>query len=114
MRLHVRCPAKINLHLQVLGRRPDGYHELRTLFAAVGVWDDLWFEEGPAGTVELTVEPAGAVPDGSDNLAVKAARALSEKMGRERGARIALRKQIPVAGGLGGGSANAAGRSSVS
>ncbi|MGD1149022.1 MAG: 4-(cytidine 5'-diphospho)-2-C-methyl-D-erythritol kinase [Thermoanaerobaculaceae bacterium] len=108
MRLHVRCPAKINLHLQVLGRRPDGYHELRTLFAAVGVWDDLWFEEGPAGTVELTVEPAGAVPDGSDNLAVKAARALSEKMGRERGARIALRKQIPVAGGLGGGSANAA------
>ena len=92
----------------MLGKRPDGYHELRTLFAAVGVWDDLRFEGGPAGTVGLTVEPAGAVPDGPDNLIVRAARALCEKTGRERGARIALRKRIPVAGGLGGGSANAA------
>ena len=108
MRFVVRCPAKVNLHLQVLGKRPDGYHELRTLFAAVGVWDELRFEGGPAGTVALTVEPAGAVPDGPDNLIVRAARALCEKTGRERGARIALRKSIPVAGGLGGGSANAA------
>ncbi len=108
MRLHVPCPAKVNLHLQVLGERPDGYHELRTLFAAVAIWDDLWFEDGPAGTIGLMVEPAGTVPDGSDNLVVKAAHALSAKTGQERGARIALRKRIPLAAGLGGGSANAA------
>ena len=108
MTLHLRCPAKVNLHLQVLGKRPDGYHELRTLFAAVGVWDDLSLADGPAGTVALAVEPAGVVSDGPDNLVVKAANALSGKTDAKRGARITLRKRIPVAGGLGGGSADAA------
>ncbi len=108
MKLTVRCPAKVNLHLQVIGRRPDGYHELRTVFAAVGLWDELVFETRSEAALELSVEPRGAAPAGPDNLVAKAARAL---MGGDRitaGARIVLRKRIPVAGGLGGGSADAA------
>ncbi len=108
MKVLVRCPAKVNLHLQVIGKRPDGYHELRTVFAAVGVWDELALAGAPSGAFELAVEPAGAAPAGSDNLVVKAARALAAAAGRPDGARITLRKRIPVAGGLGGGSADAA------
>jgi 4-diphosphocytidyl-2-C-methyl-D-erythritol kinase len=108
LRVHVRCPAKVNLHLQVLGRRSDGYHELRTIFAAVGEWDELTLEGAPAGVLELTVEPAGVVPAGDDNLVVTAARLLAEKLGASQGARMGLRKGIPVAGGLGGGSSDAA------
>jgi 4-diphosphocytidyl-2-C-methyl-D-erythritol kinase len=108
MKVRVRCPAKVNLHLEVLGRRPDGYHELRTVFAAVGVWDELAFEAAPPGVFELAVEPAGTVAGGDDNLVVRAARALDARTGGGHGARIALRKRIPVGAGLGGGSANAA------
>jgi 4-diphosphocytidyl-2-C-methyl-D-erythritol kinase len=104
----VRCPGKVNLHLEVLGKRPDGYHELRTLFAAVGVWDELVVTAAPAGVIELTVEPAGAVSAGGDNLVMRAARAASAAWGVGAGARIHLRKQIPVGGGMGGGSADAA------
>jgi 4-diphosphocytidyl-2-C-methyl-D-erythritol kinase len=108
VKLRVRCPAKVNLHLEVLGRRDDGYHELRTIFAAVGVWDELWFESAPDGVIEIYVEPAGDVPASGDNLAVRAARALGEHLGVTHGARMTLRKTIPVAGGLGGGSSDAA------
>ncbi len=104
----VACPAKVNLHLEVLGRRPDGYHELRTVFAAVGVWDELALEEAPAGVFELSVVPAGAAPEGPENLVVRAARALAAAAGNGRGARMTLRKAIPLGGGLGGGSADAA------
>jgi 4-diphosphocytidyl-2-C-methyl-D-erythritol kinase len=104
----VRCPGKVNLHLEVLGRRPDGYHELRTLFAAVGVWDELRLSVAPAGVLELAVEPAGVVPIGEENLVVRAARVLTEGSGATRGARIHLRKGIPIAGGMGGGSSDAA------
>lgn len=104
----VRCPGKVNLHLEVLGRRPDGYHELRTLFAAVGVWDELKFAVAPAGVLELSVEPSGVVPTGDENLVVRAAKVLTEGSGRARGARIHLKKGIPIAGGMGGGSADAA------
>jgi 4-diphosphocytidyl-2-C-methyl-D-erythritol kinase len=108
VKLRVRCPAKVNLHLEVLGRRADGYHELRTAFAAAGVWDELWLEEAPDGVLELSVEPPGAVPGGDENLVVRAARALGRRLGAARGARMSLRKGIPVAGGLGGGSSDAA------
>jgi len=108
MKLQMRCPAKVNLHLQVLGRRSDGYHEVRTIFAAVGVWDELSFENAPAGVLELIVEPEGVVPVGDDNLVVRAARLLAEHIGVNRGARMRVRKGIPVAGGLGGGSSDAA------
>lgn len=108
MTVIVRCPAKVNLHLEVLGRRGDGYHELRTLFASVGVWDELRLAPAPPGELTLEVEPAGAVPADGTNLAVKAARALAEAWPPAAGARIQLRKRIPVAGGMGGGSADAA------
>lgn len=108
-RLAVRCPGKVNLHLEVLGKRPDGYHELRTVFAAVGLWDELELREAPPGVVELSVEPRGAAPVGEDNLVVRAARALIAAGAAGGGARITLRKRIPVAGGLGGGSSDAAG-----
>lgn len=110
-RLTVRCPAKINLHLEVLGRRRDGYHELRTLFAAVGVWDTLVVEPAER-EVTLEVRPAGAAPAGEENLVLRAARELQRRRGLMPGARLGahltLTKRIPVAAGLGGGSSNAA------
>lgn len=106
-RLLVRCPGKVNLHLEVLGKRPDGYHEVRTLFAAVGVWDTLELE-ATDGDVVLEVTPAGVVPAGEENLVMRAARQLQRYAGTHMGARVTLAKHIPVAGGMGGGSSNAA------
>jgi 4-diphosphocytidyl-2-C-methyl-D-erythritol kinase len=108
-RVTVRCPAKVNLHLEVLGARADGYHEVRTVLAPVGVWDELVLEPAPDGELDLSVEPDGAVPAGEANLVVRAARALQARFGIQAGARLALHKRIPVAAGLGGGSADAAG-----
>ncbi len=108
MTIYVRCPAKVNLHLEVLGVRGDGYRELRTLFAAVGVWDELWAEPAEGGVLELTVDAPAQVPTDGSNLIVRAARALADRCHPDGGARLFLRKRIPVAGGLGGGSADAA------
>lgn len=107
-RVVLRCPAKVNLHLEVLGRRPDGYHEVRTVLAAVGIWDEMVLERAPDGVLDLGVEPSGAAPAGDDNLVVRAARALQQAAGRWDGVAITLRKRIPVAGGMGGGSSDAA------
>ena len=109
MTLLLRCPAKVNLHLQVLAKRSDGYHELRTLFAAVGIWDELALDPAPPGVLELVVEPKDAAPIGEDNLVMRAARSLARRFGVSRGARIRLLKSIPAGGGLGGGSSDAAG-----
>jgi len=106
--LVVRCPAKVNLHLRVLGRRADGYHELRTLFASVGVWDEVEVRELPPGRLDLVVEPVGSAPSGPENLVMRAAVALQARLPSPRGAAILLRKAIPAAAGLGGGSADAA------
>lgn len=108
MTVFLRCPAKINLHLEVVGKRPDGYHELRTLFAAVGIWDELELRPAEPGHLELAVEPAGSVPIGEDNLILRAARALQTRHTDGQGAHILLRKRIPVAGGMGGGSSDTA------
>jgi 4-diphosphocytidyl-2-C-methyl-D-erythritol kinase len=108
VRVRVCCPAKVNLHLEVHGRREDGYHELRTIFAAVGVWDELSLENSPSGILELVAEPPGTVPPGDNNLVVRAARVFGEHLGVTPTARMRLRKEIPVAGGLGGGSSDAA------
>ena len=104
----VRLPsyAKVNLHLQVVGRRPDGYHELRTLFQTVDLADEL--EVGLAAE-GVTLEVSGAeLPGGPANLAYRAAAGFLERWGDGRGARLRLRKRIPVGAGLGGGSSNAA------
>ncbi|MGD9809737.1 MAG: 4-(cytidine 5'-diphospho)-2-C-methyl-D-erythritol kinase [Sphingobium sp.] len=100
--------AKINLALHVRARRPDGYHEIETLFAFVDGGDRLRAE--PADNLTLTVSGpfAGEVGEGEDNLVVRAAMALADAAGGGAGARIMLDKMLPVAAGLGGGSADAA------
>jgi 4-diphosphocytidyl-2-C-methyl-D-erythritol kinase len=106
--MRLRIPAKINLHLEVAGRRPDGFHEVRTLLQSVDLYDELIVREDAPGILELDVEPAGAVTAGEDNLVLRAACALWRISGTRQGAGIRLRKRIPVGGGLGGGSADAA------
>jgi 4-diphosphocytidyl-2-C-methyl-D-erythritol kinase len=102
------APAKVNLTLHVLGRRPDGYHELESLVAFAGVGDTLAF--APGRGLELTVRgpTARAAGAGADNLVLKAARALAARVEDLRLGRFALAKRLPVAAGLGGGSADAA------
>jgi 4-diphosphocytidyl-2-C-methyl-D-erythritol kinase len=104
----VRVPAKVNLHLGVGPARADGYHELETVFHAVSLFDDV--SAGPAGKLTVTVEGEGAaeLPTGEENLAFRAALLLAEHAGVAAEASIVLRKGIPVAGGMAGGSADAA------
>jgi 4-diphosphocytidyl-2-C-methyl-D-erythritol kinase len=104
--IHLRAPAKLNLYLRVLGRRPDGYHEIETLFERVDLADELTFEPQPNGLTLTCTEPT--LSCGEDNLVLKAARALQETTGVTLGAHIHLIKRIPVAAGLGGGSSDAA------
>jgi 4-diphosphocytidyl-2-C-methyl-D-erythritol kinase len=98
------APAKLNLSLEVLGRRPDGYHELATVFQTVGLCDELSFQ--PAEELAFEVDDPTLATE--QNLVVRAARRLQETSGRQLGARITLRKRIPIAAGVGGGSADAA------
>jgi 4-diphosphocytidyl-2-C-methyl-D-erythritol kinase len=103
-----KAPAKINLTLHVLGRRADGYHEIESLVAFAGVGDALTLV--PGGTLALTVTgpTAPAAGEVADNLVLKAARALAERVAGLELGRFALSKRLPVAAGLGGGSADAA------
>lgn len=106
MRTTWRSFAKINLHLEVLGRRADGFHELRTVFQSVSLHDRVAVELIRGG---IELEATGeAVPGADDNLCWRAAAAFLERWGDGRGARIELDKRIPVGGGLGGGSSDAA------
>ena len=107
-RVAVSVPAKVNLHLRVLGRRRDGFHELRTLFQSIDLFDHLTAEEAPPGELSLEVDPVGVVTRGEGNLVLRAARSLAEETNRLAGARLKLSKNIPVDSGLGGGSADAA------
>jgi 4-diphosphocytidyl-2-C-methyl-D-erythritol kinase len=104
--MRVGCPAKVNLHLEVLGRRSDGFHELRTLFQTIDLWDFLDAE--PDTDLSMTCDDPALPCDGS-NLVLRAARRLRERLGPGPGARLRLRKGIPAGGGLGGGSSDAAG-----
>jgi len=108
--IQVTSFAKINRDLRVLGKRKDGFHELDTVFQTVDVTEEIQFflegEEG-AGEVSLTIEGADLAADGT-NLILRAAAALASHTGTRRGARIHLSKKIPIGGGLGGGSSNAA------
>lgn len=105
--LRVRSYAKINLGLEVLGVRQDGYHELRTLFQSVDLHDDLSLRLAPGGRITLHCEHP-EVPNGDANLACRAARELLGWAKRKEGVEMTLTKRIPVGGGLGGGSSNAA------
>lgn len=104
----VRVPAKINLELTVGPRRPDGYHDLATVFHAVSLYDELTVTDADAWSVSCTGDFAGLVPTGGDNLAVRAMQDLAGSAGVTRRAAVSIDKQIPVAGGMAGGSADAA------
>jgi 4-diphosphocytidyl-2-C-methyl-D-erythritol kinase len=101
----LNAAAKVNLVLEVLGKRADGYHEIATVIQAVELSDRLVIED--AEVLELRATAPDVPTDGS-NLVLRAARALGEASGVNRGARITLDKRVPVAAGLGGGSTDAA------
>lgn len=103
-----QSPGKINLLLNILGRRPDGYHDLETLFFPVPVHDQLTFEStGPGSGLQLTCSHPG-LPIDESNLVYRAARRFLDAAATDAGFRIHLEKRLPLAAGLGGGSANAA------
>ena len=124
MRLHwqgqalvVRTPSKLNLFLDVLGKRPDGYHELETLMVSIGLYDTLRFQANASGRLELSLHEASPgvtrqmrelLPLDERNLVLKAALLLREQTGCTLGASIQLAKSIPLQAGLGGGSSDAA------
>jgi 4-diphosphocytidyl-2-C-methyl-D-erythritol kinase len=102
--LTIRAPAKVNLVLEVLGKRSDGYHEIKSIVQAVSLFDVLSFEKSDRLEIGCNVSSLRS----SDNLVVKAAEALIKKTGYEGGARIRLEKIIPMDSGLGGGSSDGA------
>lgn len=102
----LRSPAKINLCLSVLGRRPDGYHEVEMLMQMVGLFDEVTVSLCRSG-ISVRCDN-GAIPSGEGNIAWKAAAELLRISGKEAGLAIEIKKNIPVAAGLGGGSGNAA------
>lgn len=102
------APAKLNLFLHILGRRDDGYHELQTLFQLLDHGDELTLRLRLDGVVAVTVEPSLADVAERDNLVYRAALALRSLRPGPEGADIHIRKRLPVGGGLGGGSSDAA------
>ena len=106
MYLEKKSPCKVNLLLNVLGRRSDGFHELETILHPVNVFDKLVMERGGTGIVLLCSEPS--LPTDEKNLVHRAASAFLEAVGTVEGVKIRLEKKIPLAAGLGGGSGNAA------
>jgi 4-diphosphocytidyl-2-C-methyl-D-erythritol kinase len=103
---HWPAPAKLNLFLHVTGRRADGYHELQTLFQLIDLCDELTLSVRADGVIERLAGPEGVEPEA--DLTVRAARALQAATATPLGASIRVRKRIPLGGGLGGGSSDAA------
>ncbi len=106
--VRVRVPAKINLHLGVGPLRPDGFHELNTVYHAISLFDELRASGGDTLTLTMEGEGAGELALDESNLVIRAARALAAHARVPAYARLHLRKSIPLAGGLAGGSADAA------
>ena len=104
--LRITAPAKLNLYLRVLGKRPDGYHELETIFERIDLADELTAKPAASGLTLTCSDPA--LSCGADNLVLKAAHQLRQATGTTQGAALHLSKYIPVAAGLGGGSSDAA------
>ena len=103
----VRVPAKVNLELLVGPRRPDGYHALSTVFQAVSLYDDVTVAAAEDWGVTVSGPLAAGVPEDGDNLAMRAARLVEAHFDIDP-VHIAIRKGIPVAGGMAGGSGNRA------
>jgi 4-diphosphocytidyl-2-C-methyl-D-erythritol kinase len=103
-----RAPAKVNLTLRVIGRRPDGYHDLESLVVFASVGDALTLAAGARLSLTVRGPMAGLAGATTDNLVLKAVRALAERVTSVKSGRFVLSKRLPVAAGLGGGSADAA------
>lgn len=106
MQVELKSPCKVNLILNILGKRPDGFHEVETVMHPVGIFDTLYFERGGSG-IQLNCDNP-ALPTDPSNLVHKAATAFLNEVGAKDGVRIHLAKRIPMEAGLGGGSGNAA------
>ena len=110
-RVHARAPGKINVFFEVGEVQPDGYHDVASVFQAVSLYEDVWasIDDRFSATVEGAdgIDVSG-VPLDDTNLAVRAARLIAREIGYEGGIRLHIRKGVPVAGGMGGGSADAA------
>ncbi len=107
----VRVPAKVNLQLSVGPREADGYHNLVSVFQAVSIFDDVTITKSHPGsgvTIAVTGDQTHGVPEDDSNLAVKAAKLIAEKFDIDADVHIEVKKSIPVAGGMAGGSADAA------
>jgi len=104
----VRCPAKLNLFLEVHGRRPDGYHEIETVMQAVTLYDDIELRPRTDGRIVLECSDPD-LPAGPENLVCRAAERVRRATGLSAGVSISLEKRIPAGAGLGGGSSDAAG-----
>ena len=100
------APAKLNLFLHITGRRPDGYHDLQTVFQLIDLFDDIGVQARPDGRIERQAGPPDVPPE--TDLVVRAARALQAATGSRQGANLWVTKRIPMGGGLGGGSSDAA------
>src|SRR5271155_713197 len=100
------APAKLNLFLHIVGRRPDGYHELQTCFQFVDLCDEVMIAQRDDGAIRRGAGAAGVDPE--QDLCVRAALALKAATGTRRGADISVSKRIPMGAGLGGGSSDAA------
>ena len=105
--VRVWAPAKVNLFLEVLGKRPDGYHELATLMTAVSLYDTLELTDLPSGDVRLTCDHP-SLSTGPENLVCRAVELVRQRTGRRDGVAVRLWKRIPLAAGLAGGSSDAA------
>lgn len=122
----IRTPAKVNLFLEVLGKRADGYHDIESVICPVDLFDDLTFTPNGSGRIELLLgdsqggtlggqtsaphlqDPAWNIPGDDSNLVIRALKAVRAELGCTAGCRVELRKNIPAAAGLGGGSSDAA------
>jgi 4-diphosphocytidyl-2-C-methyl-D-erythritol kinase len=102
----VYAPAKVNLYLRVTGRRPDGYHDLVSIMQALDLYDEVEVERTGQG-ISVTCDEPG-VPDGPGNIAYRAAEALMDRCPKDAGVSVRIKKNIPSAAGLGGGSSDGA------
>lgn len=105
----MRAPGKLNVFFEVGDLQPDGYHDVASAYQAVSLYEDLWAEHADGVTLTVTGSvDVSAVPADDRNLAVRAARLLAQHAGYDGGVRLRVHKRVPVAGGMGGGSADAA------
>ena len=107
VKVRILSPAKLNLYLEVLNKRPDGYHNIRSLFERISLSDELTFKQSDNQRIEIKSD-AKDMPKNNRNLVYKAASLLREALGIKKGVSIEIKKRIPLGSGLGGGSSNAA------